>query len=536
MSIRCQECRTEGGRTGEGDNGPISLRAGKDSGKTKGKGDSPIFLRKIGTVPLLHRDEEGTISIISVFAVLLLAMLLGMVLNIGQQADNKVKMQSAADAASYSGGVVLTRGMNTLAFTNHLLFDVFALTAFLREGAQNHGQPMVPEILAAWQDTVEDFEEAGFTHFQNWNGQYVGGNPPFAIPKLSAAIENKVPREQQMVDAFSAWAAAFSAAVLPAMEEILDGELIPEYQRAVVAMVPNLAQLATNEIAQRHGLRPGGQLHSERGPLQGMLWNSRATPVGGPWEQQVRSLPVVDPVWDGGDAYYLSVARQQRQTFAQQYLNDWNREKLAPFLYVGGMSQYYQLWTGFTCGQLRKLLGENEFRNLPHVILTPPDVIQLATSTGGGLMSFSVDDAVKFYPDRQRNVFLDSFYTYVGAVYWPHISHSLPGLFCNPIGGDHVMYTQIMLFIPRNRLVWGTRWAPGHEGEWGIVRQQHPLHWDLLNQNWRVQIVPATHPNLLTILQRQPPFDGSGGKPWKEVKLPQVDGLQPRDLSMISHH
>ncbi len=74
-------------------------------------------------------------SIVSVFAFMILAMLLGMVMNVAYQVDGKVKMQNAADAATYSGGIVIARGMNTLAFMNHLLCDVFATTAILREGA-----------------------------------------------------------------------------------------------------------------------------------------------------------------------------------------------------------------------------------------------------------------------------------------------------------------------------------------------------------------------------------------------------------------
>ena len=56
-----------------------------------------------------------------------------MVMNVGRHVDGKLRMQNAADSAAYSGGVVLARGMNTLAFTNHLLCDVFAVTAILRE-------------------------------------------------------------------------------------------------------------------------------------------------------------------------------------------------------------------------------------------------------------------------------------------------------------------------------------------------------------------------------------------------------------------
>src|SRR5215470_9669509 len=98
----------------------------------------------------LHRDERGSISLATVFALLLLTMLLGMVINTGRQVDNKIKLQNAADAATYSGGVVLARGMNSLAFTNHMLTEVFALTAFMREARDRHADPFIPDILAAW--------------------------------------------------------------------------------------------------------------------------------------------------------------------------------------------------------------------------------------------------------------------------------------------------------------------------------------------------------------------------------------------------
>ena len=86
-------------------------------------------------------------SIVSVFAVMFLVMLLGMVMNVGRQVDGKIRMQNAADAAAYSGGVVLARGMNTLAFTNHLLCDVFAVTAFCAKPATRTRPPTSP---ASW--------------------------------------------------------------------------------------------------------------------------------------------------------------------------------------------------------------------------------------------------------------------------------------------------------------------------------------------------------------------------------------------------
>ena len=92
----------------------------------------------------LHADEQGSISIVSVFAVMFLAMLLGMVMNVGRHVDGKLRMQNAADSAAYSGGVVLARGMNTLAFTNNLLCDVFAVTAVLREARDQNSASYTP--------------------------------------------------------------------------------------------------------------------------------------------------------------------------------------------------------------------------------------------------------------------------------------------------------------------------------------------------------------------------------------------------------
>src|SRR6476620_1156987 len=113
----------------------------------------------------LHADESGSISLATVFALLLLTMLLGMVINVGRQVDNKIKLQNAADAATYSGGVVLARGMNSLAYTNHMLTEVFALTAFMREARDRHSDQFVPTILAAWDSIAPVLGMSGFQKF-----------------------------------------------------------------------------------------------------------------------------------------------------------------------------------------------------------------------------------------------------------------------------------------------------------------------------------------------------------------------------------
>ena len=89
-------------------------------------------------------------------------------MNVGRQVDGKIRMQNAADAAAYSGGVVLARGMNTLAFTNHLLCDVFANTALMREARDRNSESYVPSILAAWNKAGRQFSGPGFPKFQPW--------------------------------------------------------------------------------------------------------------------------------------------------------------------------------------------------------------------------------------------------------------------------------------------------------------------------------------------------------------------------------
>jgi hypothetical protein len=74
-------------------------------------------------------------------------------------------------------------------------------------------------------------------------------------------------------------------------------------------------------------------------------------------------------------------------------------------------------------------------------------------------------------------------------------------LFRNPLDADDTTFAQIYLFVPSPRLTqwidprYGTR--VGHEGV--------PRNWDLMSQNWTVQLVPATSSSVPTILQTPPP-------------------------------
>lgn len=234
----------------------------------------------------LHRDERGVTSLISLVAVLVFTMLLVMLTNTVRHVDDKVRMQNAADAAAFSGAAVLARGMNAIAFANHLEAETFALTALLRalerRGSQTARQlePLMEVIL---------------------------GTPEDAVP--------------------------------------LSGDhLLPNYQRDVIALFPGEAQETTLEIALRHGL-PQGRLPSgsaqarllassafgRRGPQVGTLWRApgEAVSLTDETDPIARTLPVIDPNSDGGDQSRLgdvgdeqTVAVVRRLEASTQALSD----------------------------------------------------------------------------------------------------------------------------------------------------------------------------------------------------------------------
>jgi len=471
----------------------------------------------------LHGDEHGSISIVSVFAVLFLAMLLGMVMNVGRHVDGKLRMQNAADSAAYSGGVVLSRGMNTLAFTNNLLCDVFAVTAVLREARDENSASYVSQILAAWNRVATVFSRSPFPKFS----------------ALGTAIRQKVPLEQNMVDTYSAWAKAVSAQVLPTMEEILSEELIPQYQRAVIVAFPEIAQAAAQQTAARNG-----EPDHRRGPMFGVLWRTDARPVGGDPESsyspEERTLPAGDPELDAvaNQNQYVQAAIAQRSSLSHNYLNQWNAELLSGFDAVAKMSQFANLWRSFTCGYLEHLLNvEYPRTNLPMQIYEDPS------------------------KTANPNAALEKHYVFIGVVYWKKLPEIAPGLFKNPLEADDQAFAGVHLFIPRQRLEWvkaGTSTSGGQSplggvpGEiaygsvnggggngggnskapWTVGRVGGPPDWSLLNQSWNCQIAPVTQAALATILQSTPEVSGYSG----QYKLPNLGGLDSEDLQQISPH
>jgi hypothetical protein len=551
---------------------------------------SSIVARRLNELPRrVHTDERGSISIVTVFTLLMFTMILVMIVNVGTHIDDKLKMQNASDAATYSGGVVLARGMNALAFSNHLISDVFAMTAFLREGRDRNAESFVPQVLGAWNLAGGTLAQAPF--------------PKFA--ELGAAIIDKVPKEQEAVTAYGELTAAASEISLPVFEHILEAQLIGEFQRSLLETVPQLAQSVADEVARRHGLLgPSSQegtsasqtdYELQRGSQRAVLWRTRVLPValGDESDPLLRTLPVVDPDPFQNDYpqlldadVYLEISLRQRRDVARKFLNDWNFDRLRLFNLDAKMSTYFHLWRIATCGQLERLLNiEYPVTNVPMQLrFTEIDepmerlIIRAENPDEATRLTRRRDDHFPWVMSNLRSLidldgYIEDNFHFVGVTYRRHRSELGPGLFTNPLqtDSDAQTFSQISLFIPRprKRLIHVGDPAPDNGdgtdevslgGTFGFTSQlevprnrppavqppdndslervlrerwqleNYPTHWDLLNQNWMVQLIPATAGRLPEILQTNP-----GGE-FTDLRLPNYGEVENNVLKRVNTH
>ncbi|MEN6497844.1 MAG: Tad domain-containing protein [Thermoguttaceae bacterium] len=468
----------------------------------------------------LHRDQQGTISILTVFTVLLLTMVLGMVMNVGREVDGKIRLQNAADAAAYSGGVVIARGMNTLAFSNNLLCEMFGMVGFMREARDRNAEKYVPSILEAWDRMAPKFSDS-------------------AYPKLRAlatAIPQRTPLEQETVTSLSDWGQAVSEQTLPFLEEVLRQEWIPEFQRAVIEAYPDIAQQAALEAAQQNSQPDVG-----RGQILGVLWRTSGVPVGYADETVDRTFPVVDPVGDVlmDQGAYLNIAKGQRARYSRRSLRLWNDRTFRFFDRYAKMSQFGNLWRTFSGGYLEQALAEYPTTNLPFVIRSTQE------------------------RTLNPNAYLDEYFTFVAVVYWraqPRRMHTVFQriLFDNPTGADAEAFAQVRVFLPHERLIWMP--TGGSDSEIGgmpgefpplpddtlppsdsttstgrriVGRNPVPTRWNLFSQNWTAQLVPATAARLATILQTEPPIPGFANQ---GLRLPRYGSLDSQAIERINTH
>jgi hypothetical protein len=541
-----------------------------------------VALRRLRGV---HGDERGTISILAVFALLMFTLLLAMIMNVAFHADDKVKMQNAADASAYTGGVMLARGMNAIAFSNHLLCDVFAMTAFLREGRDRNisgnsddgTESLSDAILSAWEEAGGQLSRSGFDKFAALG--------PAVIDMTSRAPQG---RERRMVTAFVELTYAAQEYTLPVYEHILAEELIPKFQRAVILQIPQAAQAATHEIAFRHGALRRGRIPSNarngsaygRQPQGAVLWRTNVRPAGDlstVMHPMLRAIPAIDPsatspfndyiqLGSLGQVYFDDSVKQ-RKRLARGFLEEWNADRLIMFKRDARMSMFYWLWRIATCTQLRNLL-ENDYpdTNLPIMLRRTDSGETLADLRRAGAGS-----------TVQINRHLEREFDFVTVVYRDHLTDSAPGVFHNPLRTKEVnkqsdeklalTFAQVRLFVPKKRTYWvpishqppppvntgGTHGSdpisppmplppPGEDTDdperYHWVTERWPQHWDLLNQNWSVQLVPATAYSIPKILQTPP--DGVdvgnlfGGN--LRDRLPNFGGLTKDDMDRINTH
>jgi hypothetical protein len=444
-------------------------------------------------------------------------------------------MQNAVDSASYSGGVVLARGMNAIAFANHLECDVLAVTAFLREARDRNAEQLVPAVLQKWREVAAKFAPAEFEKF---------------IP-LPQAIPEKAGLEEELVTAWGEMGHSAAEFALPVFEHILgtpqnvqdpvDDHLLPNFQRDVLDSVPSLAQQVTNEIALRHGLpsrmRTGvsGQLRdnpagaaNNRGPQYGVLWRTNVQPVGISDESDpmTRTLPVVDPDPSQSDYYrvpngqaYLDDSVQRRNSLARTYLEHWIEDDnllrgLGFFGDEAKMSQFQSLFRIAACAQLQELLNEE------YPTTNVPMMIRRDFGTGGA----------------SDNEILNDDYTFIGVAYRAHVEEMAPKMYSNPIdnNADAVTFAEISLYIPR-RMYTCCPWArPWYDDDgnihWTVYTNGWPSGWDLFNQNWTVRLTPATTDALPSILQTNP-----GGYA-ASVRPPNLGGATMNEIDAVNTH
>lgn len=465
----------------------------------------------------LHRDQRGSISIATVFSFLLLTMLLGMVMNIGRHADRKIKIQNAADAATFTGGAVVARSMNTLTFTNYLLCDVFALTAYLREARDRNAESLIDPILDQWEKTAPEFEDAPLTKFS----------------ELAAGIPSKIPLEKQLIKAFGDQNAAISEQMLPVVEEILGNEMIPQFQRALVEATPQFANEAANEIASRHGPLNVG-LAGGYEPMHALMWRTDALEFGSETSSGLSQMPVADPLYDTTEyqSYYFQKNVKKRNYMAYRFLRQLNHEMLlpldanlrqarwdnlvppdrkvfrnawGPYGYHNGaakMSQFGNMWRGFTKAHLKQLLEvEHAYSNIPYAMRVDP------------------------LERTDQNAYLEKDFMFVGVTYWSPMEERMPGLFRNPLNADSVAFAQTQLFIPVGRFIQDLKYL-GERGEYRFW--SGPANRDLWNQNWTVQLVPGTSQSIPTIIQSVPTGEN--------VTTPNLGGLSVDQFRRLNTH
>jgi len=94
-----------------------------------------------------HADEDGLVSLVSTLAVLGLLVLFAILANVGKSVNQKIEVQTGADAAAATAANQFARGMNEVTAINHMIGELHGLVVIHHAfgGDELEGTKQVPE-------------------------------------------------------------------------------------------------------------------------------------------------------------------------------------------------------------------------------------------------------------------------------------------------------------------------------------------------------------------------------------------------------
>ena len=429
-----------------------------------------------------HRSRGGILFLVSLFVMLGMTMLLVAIINIARQIDDKVRRQNAADAATRSGAGMLARGMNQVAFANHLEGDVFALAALTYglEGiddpyARQYAplRPLFEQILAERAVGEYRFDVLQQTPLlaQQTAGEISrrhglpngagGGGPTGSTSTLNALLWTN---QLVVIGNDPSLETGYATRTLPVID--LERDLPP--QDAGVPLDPTIAALQQDAVDERNRMA--------RGALSAWLaeiryYYYRMDPLNPP--------PMPPQIRDRSE-------ERLRQLLEDEYTTNNIPAMFRPDngnpLTSGNDPRYFE-YVGVVYGQHRAEEGTALFQSPLRRTSNPLAYAQ----------------ARVFVPKR-REQFRNLSYT------------GTNGTLVEEIGWE-VYYTSLG----------GSRSGPyPNTDDW-------PQDWNTFTQNWTVQLVPATSQAVPVLLQTPPP--GVQG-----FQMPNLTGTDWQQFNLLNTH
>jgi hypothetical protein len=144
-----------------------------------------------GKNPAFLNDERGGLTFSAGIVIIGMAVLIGMVGNIGHEVVQKQRLQIAADTAAYSSAVWTARGMNTICTINHLMGELNAFVVILeamggpeagKGGIPRNKCPKIEDELDKWIEKKEP---------QATSSQYLEEVDKFLLPAATELLVYK---------------------------------------------------------------------------------------------------------------------------------------------------------------------------------------------------------------------------------------------------------------------------------------------------------------------------------------------------------